>query len=151
MGKEIERKFLVINENYRSQSTAAYDIMQGYISTDPCRTVRVRIKGDRAFITVKGITEGCKRDEWEYEIPLVDAREMLERLCGTSVLSKTRYIVPCGLLNWEVDEFHGLHEGLVVAEVELPDAGSDIGPLPDFVGREVTGDTRYYNSSLVQD
>lgn len=148
MAKEIERKYLVVNQKYRNEAVCAIDIVQGYLSRDPERTVRVRIKGDKAYLTVKGVTHGCVRDEWEYEINIDDARQMLERVATPPVLSKTRYIVPNGSFTWEVDEFHGGLEGLVLAEVELPDANVEVGSLPDFVGREVTGDERYYNSNL---
>ena len=148
MAKEIERKYLVVNQKYKNVAVCATDILQGYISRDPERTVRVRIKGDKAYITVKGVTRGCVRDEWEYEINVDDARQMLDRVAVPPVLNKTRYIIKHGKHTWEVDEFHGRLDGLVLAEVELPDADTDIGPLPDFVGDEVTGDERYYNSNL---
>lgn len=149
MAKEIERKYLVLSQKYKNVATDAIPIAQGYISTSPERTVRVRLKGDRGFITVKGLTSGCERNEWEYEIPVADAREMLCLVCDEAVLSKTRYIVPyCDGLVWEVDEFHGRLEGLVIAEVELPTADCSLPQLPEFIGREVTGDERYYNSSL---
>ena len=148
MAKEIERKYLVVNQKYKNVAVCATNILQGYISRDAERTVRVRIKGDRAYITVKGITKGCVRDEWEYEIDVDDARQMLDRVAVPPILSKTRYIVEHGKLTWEVDEFHGRLDGLVLAEVELPDADTNIGSLPDFVRDEVTGDERYYNSNL---
>lgn len=153
MAKEIERKFLVLNDSYESQAVASYEIAQGYLSTAPEATVRVRIRGDRAFLTVKGITVGAVRDEWEYEIPIGDARAMLE-CCGARILSKTRFIVPaqvpgCPDAVWEVDQFHGKLQGLVVAEIELPDADMPVR-IPGFIGEEVTGDKRYYNSSLAE-
>ena len=148
MAKEIERKYLVVNQKYKNVAVCVIDILQGYISRDPERTVRVRIKGDKAYITVKGITCGCERDEWEYEIDVDDARQMLERVAVKPILSKTRYIVRHGAYTWEVDEFHERLDGLVIAEVELPHADAEVGPLPDFVGEEVTGDERYYNSNL---
>lgn len=148
MAKEIERKYLVLTQKYKNEAIRAIEIAQGYISRDPLRTVRVRIKGEKGYLTIKGLTRGCERDEWEFEIPVDDAREMLERVCEGMILSKTRYIVPFGELVWEVDEFHGKLEGLTVAEVELPSADYNITALPDFAGREVTGDERYYNSSL---
>ena len=148
MAKEIERKYLVVNQKYKNVAICAIDILQGYISRDPERTVRIRIKGDKAYITVKGITRGCERDEWEYEIDVDDARQMIERVAVKPILSKTRYIVRHGAYTWEVDEFHERLDGLVIAEVELPHADAEVGPLPDFVGEEVTGDERYYNSNL---
>lgn len=150
MAKEIERKFLVVDDGYKEMAIKSYDIIQGYLNVDPERTVRVRVKGDHAFLTIKGITQGCERDEWEYEIPITDAREMLHKLCSSTLLSKTRFIVPQGRLTWEVDEFHGRHEGLVIAEVELPSAEMSLEEVPSFVGVEVTGDSRYYNSELVR-
>ena len=152
MAKEIERKFLVVNDSYKQLAVRRCEISQGYLSSDPRATVRVRIKGDRGFLTVKGITVGAERDEWEYEIPLDDARQMLA-LCGTRVLSKTRWIIPAEVEGWdnaawEVDQFHGALEGLTVAEIELPSADLNVS-LPTFIGSEVTGDVRYYNSSLV--
>lgn len=147
MAKEIERKFLVKNSTFLELSTTAIRIKQGYLSRLPEATVRVRIAGDKAFLTVKGKNDGAVRDEWEYSIPVADAEGMLERCAQGSVISKTRYIVPEGAYNWEVDEFHGAHEGLVVAEIELPYADATFG-CPDFIGEEVTGNPSYYNSNL---
>lgn len=146
MAKEIERKYLVKDSCYREMASGSSHIVQGYISRNPEATVRVRICDNRAFITVKGKTVGCERDEWEYEIPVGDAQAML-RLCSGTVIEKTRWLVEHDGYTWEVDEFHGSHEGLVVAEVELPSAGSAVTP-PPFAGDEVTGDVRYYNSNL---
>ncbi|MCM1449499.1 MAG: CYTH domain-containing protein [Clostridiales bacterium] len=152
MAKEIERKFLVVDKSYRELATDTVEIKQGYISRDPQRTVRVRIKGSNAYITVKGITEGCTRDEWEFPIDIDDARQMLQRVCQGRIIDKTRYIVPVGQLVWEIDEFHRELSPLVVAEVELPSPDYVIDDyMPCFVGREVTGDKRYYNSMLGSD
>jgi len=148
MAKEIERKYLVLNEKYKKISTSAIEIAQGYLNRDPERTVRVRVRGDQGYITIKGFTDGCTRDEWEYLIDVNDAREMLAKLCEGTVISKTRYIVPYDGLTLEIDEFHGSLAGLTMAEIELPASDYSIGNLPDFIGREVTGDPRYYNSSL---
>jgi adenylate cyclase len=145
MALEIERKFLVNGEAYKNIATDCVEISQFYLSVDPRRTVRVRVKGDRGYITVKGINHGCVRNEWEYEIPVEEARQMMQ-LCEAG-LSKRRWIVPYKGLVWEVDEFTGRHEGLVVAEVELPSADTKI-EIPSFVGREVTGEAAYYNSTL---
>lgn len=147
MAKEIERKFLVKNSTFRELSTTATRIKQGYLSRLPEATVRVRIAGNKAFLTVKGKNHGCVRDEWEYAVPVADAEAMLDRCAQGSVISKTRYIVPDGTYNWEVDEFHGSHEGLVVAEIELPHAEATFN-RPDFIGEEVTGNPAYYNSNL---
>lgn len=149
MAKEIERKFLVGDESYKALATENIEIRQGYLSTDPEATVRVRIAGDKAFLTVKGRNRGAVRNEWEYPVPASDAIAMLPCCCGRTV-EKTRWIVPAGNgLKWEVDEFHGRHEGLVVAEIELPAEDTPF-VLPDFVGREVTGEPQYYNSALSQ-
>ncbi len=147
MAKEIERKFLVKNSSFLELSASRQDIRQGYISRRPEGTVRVRICGDRAILTIKGRNDGAVRDEWEYPVPVEDAVLMLERCAEGTVIEKTRHIVPFGGFRWEVDVFHGAHEGLVVAEVELPSPDAAV-PLPPFVGREVTGDPRYYNSNL---
>lgn len=147
MAKEIERKYLVTDDSYRSLAVSRAEISQGYISADPGHTVRVRISDGQGFITVKTRNIGAVRNEWEYEIPLADARAMLAAACS-SMLSKTRYIVPAtDGLRWEVDEFHGCLDGLVVAEIELPDEDYPVDS-PAFIGREVTGDPRYYNSNL---
>lgn len=144
MATEIERKFLLENDVWRSQVTQSMRIAQGYLSTDP--TVRVRVKGSRGYLTIKGRSEdGISRAEFEYPIPVDDALEML-KLCP-NVLDKTRNIVEYGGFIWEIDEFHGENDGLIVAELELPavDAPYD---KPAWLGQEVTGDVRYYNSML---
>lgn len=143
MAKEIERKFLVTGEAYRTAASRSVRMTQAYLSTNPDATVRVRIAGDRAFLTVKGRNDGCVRDEWEYQIPVGDAREMIDRCAQSPVIDKTRHIDG----RWEIDEYHGSLAGLVVAEIELSDNSEEIA-LPPYIGREVTGDTRYYNSSL---
>lgn len=147
MAKEIERKFLVKNTSYRELSTGSVEIMQAYLSREPRATVRVRIIGSEARLTVKGLTEGAVRDEWEYPISIKDAREMIMRCATGRVIRKTRFFVPFDDLIWEVDEFEDSLTGLVVAEVELPEADKALN-LPSFAGEEVTGDARYYNSSL---
>lgn len=149
MGKEIERKFLVNGNSYRDMACHSQHIRQGYLNTNPDSTVRIRIKDSHGYITVKGRTTGITRNEWEYEIPLADAEEMLERLCGAQVIDKVRYVVNHGNLQWEIDEFHGSLEGLVLAEVELPDETYAIDKFPDFIGREVSDDPRYFNSALI--
>lgn len=147
MAKEIERKFLVKGD-FRAFVTDSHRIAQGYLNTDPCRTVRVRVLDDHGFITVKGRNEGCVRNEWEYEIPLSDAIEMLS-ICSGSI-EKVRNIIPAGnSLVWEVDVFGGRHEGLIVAEIELPEADTCF-ERPQWLGEEVTGDPAYYNSSLAR-
>lgn len=146
MGKEIERKYLVVNDSYRQAAVASHTIAQGYLSTDPDRTVRVRILDTRGFLTVKTRNRGAARMEWEFEIPAHDAREMLSACLRT--VEKTRYIVPAeNGLRWEVDEFRGRLDGLVLAEIELPAEDCPVVPA-SFIGQEVTGDPRYYNSNL---
>lgn len=146
MALEIERKFLVVNDTYKSLATSSHPIAQYYLSNDPERTVRVRIIDNRAYITIKGITCGATRHEWEYEIPVEDAREMIE-LCTSNGISKIRWLVPYRGRTWEIDEFEGRHSGLVLAEIEIEDAGASV-ELPDFIGKEVTGCQEYYNSVL---
>ena len=146
---EIERKFLVKSE-FRHLATAEYKICQGYLAADPQRTVRVRIKGDKGYLTIKGAStaDGLSRFEWEKEIAVNEA-EMLLKLCLPGTIEKTRYIVPFGGLTFEVDEFFGENAGLVMAEVELESATQQVS-LPEWLGQEVTGDKRYYNSYLSQ-
>jgi len=144
MAKEIERKFLVDDMSFMTLATGKHHICQGYLSRKP--TVRVRILDNRAFITVKSRNLGATRSEWEYEVPVADAREMM-RLCTEDLIQKTRYIVPVGNLTWEVDVFEGALSGLIVAEVELPDENTPVA-LPEFAGKEVTGNPAFYNSVL---
>jgi adenylate cyclase len=146
MGLEIERKFLVVGNVWRTTGRPTR-IVQGYLTRDPERVVRIRTAGAHAFITVKGITSGMSRSEFEYPIPLSDARQMLDELCLRPLIAKTRYEVDVGELVWEVDVFESPHSGLIVAEVELPSADHEF-ERPDWIGAEVTGDARYYNQSL---
>ena len=149
MALEIERKFLVAGE-YKSLASGSERISQGYLSSASGRTVRVRIRGDRGWLTIKGPSKdgGLSRFEWEMEIPLSDARALLE-ICEPGVIDKTRWLVPAGdgIHTWEVDEFHGENAGLVVAEIELR-SEADAFERPSWLGPEVTGDRRYYNSML---
>jgi CYTH domain-containing protein len=147
MAKEIERKFLVSGE-FRQDSPESYRIMQGYICSDTDRTVRVRVRGDQGFLTIKGrgSEDGLSRYEWEKEIPVSEAFELMA-LCGSGVIDKTRYLVPFGKHTYEVDVFHGANEGLVLAEIELSDE-QEAFEKPSWLGEEVTGDVRYYNSML---
>jgi CYTH domain-containing protein len=144
MGTEIERKFLVTGDGWRQGAGVAY--AQGYLNRDPQRTVRVRIAGDRAFLTVKGASRGATRAEFEYEIPLEDASKLMELSDGPVVTKRRRVIEHAGS-TWEVDEFEGENAGLVVAELEL-ESENQAYAKPDWLGREVTDDPRYYNSSL---
>jgi len=145
MGMEIERKFLPRDESWRIGAVGT-SYTQGYISKEKDHTVRVRIAGEKAYITIKGAVEGISRPEFEYGIPLEDARELM-KLCKGPIIEKTRYRIPFEGLVWEVDEFHGENLGLIIAEVELTDPDQGV-VLPPWVGEEVTGDSRYYNSSL---
>ncbi len=145
MPSEIERKFLVANNSWRDGSPGTM-IAQGYLSQEPDRTVRVRIGGEKAWLTIKGRSEGISRAEFEYAIPLEDARELLA-MCLPSVIEKTRHEVSHAGHLWEVDVFHGANEGLVIAEVELAD--ESISPeLPPWVGAEVSAEACYFNSCL---
>ena len=148
MGIEIERKFLVKGE-FKSFVTKETRITQGYLSSVPERTVRVRIKGDKGFITIKGIgnESGTSRYEWEKEIPVSEVNELL-KLCEPGVIDKSRFIVPeKGGLKFEVDEFYGENKGLTLAEIELPDENHSFDK-PGWLGKEVTGNKKYYNSYL---
>ena len=147
MGKEIERKFLAKNANWKTVPGTLF--RQGYLSTEPSRTVRVRIEGNRAVITIKGLTEGVTRLEFEYEIPTADAEELLNSLCEHPLIEKHRYKLKHDGLTWEVDEFHGSNEGLVIVEVELESEDQSFD-RPEWLGKEVSDDPRYYNASLVK-
>ena len=147
MAKEIERKYLVTDSSYRQAATEKRNIIQAYLNRDPKATVRIRVTDNLAYITVKGKNEGAVRDEWEYSIPVNDALAMIERCAIGRIIKKTRYIVPFEGHIWEVDEFGGELEGLTVAEIELSAPDTQFS-LPAFVGEEVTGNPRYYNSSL---
>lgn len=145
MACEIERKFLVVSQAWRGRDEGV-SIRQGYLSADPARTVRVRLAGGEAFLTIKGLAEGIVCPEFEYPIPPADARALLE-LCAHPVVEKTRHEVLHAGKIWQVDEFHGANRGLVVAEIELESADEEV-ELPPWVGTEVTEDPRYQNSSL---
>ena len=149
-GLEIERKFLVVDDSYKALATSSTHIKQGYICSDRGRTVRVRLRGRQAFLTIKGpsLDEGLSRYEFEKEIS-TDEAEQLFRLCEPGVIDKIRYLVPVGNHVFEVDEFFGDNLGLVVAEVELSSVDESF-ERPAFVGNEVTGDRRYYNSTLTR-
>ena len=146
MASEIERKFLVSDDSWRSADPAGVRMAQGYLTLDPDRTVRVRVAGDQAWLTIKGRSVGITRAEFEYPVPACDARELLA-MCLPTVIDKTRHRISYEGHIWEVDEFHGANQGLVVAEVELADASAE-PVLPPWVGAEVSDDSRYYNASL---
>jgi len=148
MPLEIERKFLVLDDSYKNLATSSSHIKQGYIYSGKGKTIRVRIRDERGYLTIKGPSDkaGLCRYEWEKEVDLHDAEELM-RLCEPGMIDKTRYIIPSGKHTFEVDEFFGENQGLVMAEVELV---SEEEPFekPPFIGEEVTGDRRYYNSHL---
>ncbi|MCK9305176.1 MAG: CYTH domain-containing protein [Bacteroidales bacterium] len=149
MASEIERKFLVKGE-FKSKAFHFTSIKQGYISSDPSRAVRVRIEDEKGYLTIKGKSDnsGLERYEWEREIPVEEAFELI-KLCESGLIIKTRYYIREGRSLFEVDEFEGDNRGLVIAEIELSSADQEID-LPEWIGAEVTGDPRYYNSYLVR-
>jgi CYTH domain-containing protein len=147
MGKEIERKFLVQGDTWRKLATPT-KYRQGYLSAVKERVVRVRTIDRQGFLTIKGITTGFTRKEFEYEIPFSDAEDLLDSLCERPLIEKNRYRITIGDLVWEVDEFFGANAGLVIAEVELK-SEDQVVELPDWIGKEVSGDPRYFNSNLI--
>ena len=146
MAKEIERKFLVRGSAWKKGPGKRY--RQGYLASDPQCTVRVRVAGRKGFITIKGISRGASRDEFEYSVPLADATQLL-KLCKRPLIEKIRYRIPYKGLLWEVDVFEGESRGLIVAEVELKSERQRV-PLPPWAGKEVTDDPRYFNSNLAR-
>lgn len=148
MGLEIERKFLVQGDAWKTLGEPVF-FRQGYLSSQKERTVRVRIEGDRAVITIKGKSVGAVRGEWEYPIPVQDAAELLDGLCEQPLIEKYRRKITNGAHVWEVDEFLGANAGLVVAEIELG-AEDEAFDQPEWVAAEVTDDARYYNSNLIR-
>ena len=148
MGQEIERKFLVRGEAWKTLGVGTR-MRQGYLSTDPERVVRVRVDGEAATLTIKGRSVGATRGEWEYPIPLSDAEEMLTQLCLRPLVEKIRYRITQHEMLWEVDEFLGDNAGLVVAEIELT-AEDQAFIKPQWVAEEVTHDARYYNANLLR-
>jgi len=148
MGTEIERKFLVVGDAWRAGASGVV-YRQGYLCTTPERTVRVRVAGAKGYLTVKGSRKGVSRLEFEYEVPLADAQGMLDALCTRPLIEKTRFRIGYEGLVWEVDEFAGENAGLVIAEVELEREDQEVA-LPPWVGKEVSADDRYSNSSLAE-
>lgn len=148
---EIERKFLVTSEAFKGEAFQKQKVIQGYLNSSPERTVRVRRKGDKAYLTIKGKSNdsGISRYEWEKEIGVDEAEELL-KLCEPGVIEKIRYLINFEAHVFEVDEFFGVNEGLIVAEVELQSEEEEFSK-PDWLGEEVTGDNRYYNSQLSKD
>ena len=148
MGREIERKFLVLNDSWRDDATSTA-FRQGFLSTAPERTVRVRAAGGRGTLTIKSKNVGATRAEYEYEIPHADAEALLDTLCERPLIEKTRYVLPHGPHTWEIDVFEGDNAGLVVAEIEL-ESEDEAFARPEWLGDEVTEDPRYFNSNLVK-
>jgi adenylate cyclase len=149
MALEIERKYLVINDKWKSSVESETVMKQAYLVASPQMSIRVRVAGSKAFLTIKGATEGITRNEFEYAIPVADAEQMLASLVEGSVIDKVRYRVRCGDHVWDLDRFHGDNEGLMVAEVELA-AEDETFARPEWVGEEVSDDPRYYNASLAR-
>ena len=149
MGVEIERKFLIRDDSWRAKAGEGVQYKQGYLSTDPGRTVRVRLAGDQGYITTKAKGEGIERLEFEYEIPGEEAAEMLEKCALQPTISKKRYRLEFGRHVYEVDEFEGRNAGLLVAEIELQ-SSYEVFDRPAWLGKEVTEDARYLNANLVE-
>lgn len=149
MSVEIERKFLVEGDTWRSQVASESHIMQGYLASSPEVTVRVRVKGNQGFLTIKGESRGVARSEYEYPIPVVDAEEMLRDLAVLPPIDKVRHRIPLGGHVWELDVFAGENAGLVMAEIELSSEDEDFD-LPDWAGQEVSDDQRYFNVNLAK-
>lgn len=147
MAHEIERKFLPANDDWRELATDSFVLKQGYLSTNPEATVRVRIKRSKAMLTIKSKNIGIRRSEFEYDVPIDEAEEMLQ-LCTDPIIEKTRHIIIQGPHTWEIDEFAGANTGLLVAEIELSQENETFDK-PTWLGKEVSDDTRYYNSNLV--
>ena len=147
MAIEIEHKFLLANENWRQQVHKSVLFRQGYLSSETTSSIRVRISDKSAWLNIKSATIGTERHEFEYEIPLLDANEILDMLCKKPIIEKTRHIVINEGNTWEIDEFEGDNIGLIVAEIELPEVGA-VFSKPNWLGAEVTSDLRYYNNNL---
>ncbi len=148
MAQEIERKFLVLDDSFKREAFSKSHILQGYICSGHGRTVRIRIRDERAYITIKGPSTngGLSRYEFEQEVPMEDAQQLM-KLCEPGIIDKTRWLVKSGIHTFEVDEFHGDNDGLIVAEVEL-NTEDEPYEKPHFIGEQVTGDRKYYNSHL---
>lgn len=149
MAIEIERKFLLKNQQWRAVAGEGRLIRQGYLSDQPERTVRVRVAGEQAWLTIKGKTEGIARLELEYSIPVAEAMQLLDQLCLKPLIEKYRYRIAQGDLVWEIDEFLGENAGLIVAEIELSTT-DQVFDHPDWLGDEVSDDPRYFNSALIR-
>ncbi len=149
MATEIERKFLLVSDAWRALISRSESFRQGYLSSSKRASVRVRIADNTATLNIKGMTLGIQRPEYEYEIPLPEATELLDQLCERPLIEKTRHFIEFGGKLWEIDEFHGDNAGLIVAEVEL-DAPDDVIPMPAWAGADVSHLERYYNVRLTQ-
>lgn len=149
MAIEIEHKFLLANDGWRKHVSHSVLYRQGYLSSQPTSSIRVRISDNQAWLNIKSATIGTQRHEYEYEIPLSDAHEILNNLCLKPVIEKTRHFVMHENHQWEIDEFDGENAGLIVAEIEL-EAADEIFAKPDWLGEEVTQDVRYYNNNLAR-
>ncbi len=149
MATEIEHKFLIANDDWRNQAVDSRSITQGYLNAHADCSVRVRISGNEANINIKSAALGIERSEFEFPIPLREAQAMLETFCGDKLVSKTRYHVPYADHTWEIDVFDGTNKGLIVAEIEL-DAVDEVFSRPDWLGREVSNERRYYNVNLIE-
>lgn len=149
MGMEIERKFLLQSDTWRAQIQGSVRYRQAYLNQETSCSVRVRVSGEQAWLNIKGATIGAERLEFEYEIPLQDAHDMLDQLSKTPVIDKVRHFITIGPHTWEIDVFEGDNAGLIVAEIELNDAGETF-EKPEWLGMEVTEDPRYYNTHLAR-
>lgn len=147
MAIEVEHKFLLANDNWRKQVSQSLQYRQGYLTSEPTSSIRVRTCNDKAWLNIKSATIGTQRYEYEYEIPLEDANEIIDKLCRKPLIEKTRHFVSVDNHTWEIDEFKGDNTGLIVAEIELESAGEAF-TLPEWIGEEVTHDLRYYNNNL---
>ena len=148
MAIEIERKYLLKNEDWRKEVESKSIIKQGYLNSNPERTVRIRITNNKGFLTIKSKNEGSKRKEFEYEIPLEEAQDLI-LLCEQPIIEKTRYLVPINNHTWEIDVFEGINKGLEVAEIELSQENESF-EIPNWIGKEVTEEIKYYNSQLIE-
>jgi adenylate cyclase len=147
MAIEIEHKFLLRNNDWRQNITRSVQYQQGYLSSKASSSIRIRISDEKAWLNIKSATIGTHRHEYEYEIPLQDANEIINTLCSKPIIKKTRYIVINDTNTWEIDEFHEENKGLIIAEIELKEIGESF-LKPHWLGEEVTRDTRYYNNNL---
>ena len=149
MALEIERKFLLANDGWRKQVLRSVSLKQGYLSSQPTSSIRVRIAGRQAWLNIKSATIGNQRLEFEYDIPFDDAEIIINSLCGKPLIEKTRHFLTVDSHTWEIDEFEGENKGLIVAEIELSESGENFSK-PQWLGQEVTHDLRYYNNNLAQ-